>query len=73
MGAQELAQRLPSWRDAHAKRAVTEFLVDVTQGPGALPVPERVAAFDNDGTMACEKPRTAFAEFLAANTGDDRP
>jgi phosphoserine phosphatase len=71
--AQELARRLPSWREGHARRAVSEFLVDVTQGPGALPVPERVAAFDNDGTMACEKPHTAFAEFLAAHPRDDDP
>lgn len=73
MDAHELALRLPSWRDGHAKRAVSEFLVDVTQGSGALPVPERVAAFDNDGTMACEKPHTAFAEFLAAHTRDEDP
>ncbi len=73
MDAHELARRLPSWHDGLAKRAVTEFLVQVTQGPGALPVPERVAAFDNDGTMACEKPHTAFAAFLAAQTSDDDP
>lgn len=43
--------------------------MEVTRGPGAIPVPERVAAFDNDGTMACEKPHTALAAFLAAATG----
>jgi phosphoserine phosphatase len=43
---------------------VIAFLQEITQGPGALPVADRVAAFDNDGTLACEKPHTALAGFL---------
>lgn len=71
MDVQELGRRMPAWRDGPVKRALTEFLVEVTQGRSALAVPERVAAFDNDGTMACEKPHTALAAFLAANTPDE--
>ncbi len=55
---------LPSWRDGLAKQSVIAFLREITQGPDALPVADRVAAFDNDGTLACEKPHTALAEFL---------
>jgi phosphoserine phosphatase len=62
--AGEWAASLPSWRDGSARRAVLAFLREVTEGPGALPVAERVAAFDNDGTLACERPHTALAGFL---------
>ena len=44
--------RLPSWRDGSARRSVVAFLQEITQGPGALPVADRVAAFDTDGTLA---------------------
>jgi phosphoserine phosphatase len=43
---------------------VIAFLQEITQGPDALPAADRVAAFDNDGTLACEKPHTALAGFL---------
>lgn len=52
------------------------FLQEITQGQGALPVADRVAAFDNDGTLACEKPQTALAGFLldrAAAAGTAAP
>jgi hypothetical protein len=64
MDAEEWKVRLPSWRDGSAKRSVIAFLQEITQGPDALPVADRVAAFDNDGTLACEKPHTALAGFL---------
>jgi phosphoserine phosphatase len=62
--AEEWTVSLPSWRDGAPKRSVIAFLREITQGPGALPVADRVAAFDNDGTLACEKPHTALAGFL---------
>jgi len=64
MNASELGVALASWADGPVKRSLTAFLADLTQGPGAVPVAERVAAFDNDGTLACEKPDTALAAFL---------
>lgn len=67
MDAEQVALRLPAWRDGPVKEALTTFLVEATQGSGALAVSERVAAFDNDGTMACERPQTALAAFLAAH------
>src|SRR5580704_741534 len=62
--AEEWKVSLPSWRDGSARRSVVAFLQEITQGPDALPVADRVAAFDNDGTLACEKPHTALAGFL---------
>lgn len=64
MDAQEWNVSLPSSRDGSARRSVIDFLQEITQGPDALPVADRVAAFDNDGTLACEKPHTALAGFL---------
>ena len=52
---------LPSWRNGSAKQSLVAFLQEITQGPGALPVADRVAAFDNDGTLACEKPTACGA------------
>ena len=37
--------------DGRVKRSLIEFLFQVSQGPDALPVAERVAALDNDGTL----------------------
>ena len=62
--AEDWQVRLPSWRDGSARRSVVAFLQEITQGPDALPVADRVAAFDHDGTLACEKPYTALAGFL---------
>ena len=62
--AEEWKVSLPSWRNGSAKQSLVAFLQEITQGPGALPVADRVAAFDNDGTLACEKPHTALAGFL---------
>jgi hypothetical protein len=55
---------LPSWSQSDAKSAVLEFVESVT-GPGASYVPpaERIATFDNDSTLCCEKPQYVQAEF----------
>ena len=49
---------LPSWNDGPAKKAITSFVAEVTKAgsPDFVPVPERIATFDNDGTLWCEKP-----------------
>lgn len=49
---------LPSWNKGPTKQSILDFLDKVTR-PGAdtfVPVPERVAVFDHDGTLVCEKP-----------------
>src|SRR5882724_9456211 len=52
------ADPLPSWNDGPAKKAVVEFVEKVTKEAGAdfVPVSERIATFDNDGTLWCEQP-----------------
>src|SRR4051794_3012263 len=57
---------LPSWNDAVVKKAITDFVMQVTmQGsPGFVPAEQRIATFDNDGTLWCEHPvyfQLAFA------------
>ncbi len=52
------ADSLPSWSDGPAKKAIIEFVEKVTKEGGAdfVPVSERIATFDNDGTLWCEQP-----------------
>src|SRR5215831_15384071 len=57
---------LPSWNDGPAKRAVLDFISrTTTQGSKDLvPEDERIATFDNDGTLWVEQPmytQMAFA------------
>ena len=57
---------LPSWNDGPAKTAITDFVANVTEegGPDFVPEPERIATFDNDGTLWAEQPmyvQLAFA------------
>ena len=49
---------LPSWNDGPTKRAIVKFVESVTKegGPDFVPIPERIATFDNDGTLWCEQP-----------------
>jgi phosphoserine phosphatase len=56
---------LPSWRDGKAKAAIVDFVTRVTGG-GADHVPEseRIATFDNDGTLWCEQPMQVQVFFV---------
>ena len=49
---------LPSWNNGQVKESIIKFVADVTtQGsPDFVPVAERIAVFDNDGTLWSEKP-----------------
>lgn len=49
---------LPSWRDGPILRRLREFVADVTDETSSsfVPVDERVAVFDNDGTLWSERP-----------------
>ena len=60
-----LADPLPSWNDGPAKQAVMEFVRTVTDkaSPNYVPPEERVATFDNDGTLWSEQP-TYFQFFF---------
>jgi hypothetical protein len=49
---------LPSWNDTAPKKAIIAFVARVTDtnSPDFVPVLERIAVFDNDGTLWAEKP-----------------
>ncbi len=49
---------LPSWNDGPAKQSIVHFVEKVTNpgSPDFVPLPERIATFDNDGTLWCEQP-----------------
>jgi phosphoserine phosphatase len=49
---------LPSWNDSPAKRAIVKFVADTTTAgaPGFVPPEQRIATFDNDGTLWAEQP-----------------
>jgi phosphoserine phosphatase len=49
---------LPSWRDGRARTTILDFVTQVTTdgGPDYVPPAQRVATFDNDGTLWCEQP-----------------
>jgi len=57
-GRQAWADSLPSWNDGPAKAAIVDFVTRVTTegGPDFVPAPERIATFDNDGTLWSEQP-----------------
>jgi phosphoserine phosphatase len=69
---------LPSWNDTPTRKAITDFVAKVTN-PGSLdfvPVPERIAVFDNDGTLWCEQPvytQVMFALDRVKATADRHP
>lgn len=57
---------LASWRDGPAKKAITGFVARICGEDGSEPVPveDRVAVFDNDGTLWCEKPMPIQLDFI---------
>lgn len=52
------ADPLPSWNDTDAKQAIISFVEQVTEksGPHYVDPAERIAVFDNDGTLWAEQP-----------------
>ncbi len=63
---QAYAQELPSWNDGAAKTAIVDFVTAVTAegGPDYVAPADRIATFDNDGTLWSEQPmyvQLAFA------------
>jgi phosphoserine phosphatase len=65
-GRRIVAEVLPSWRDGATKRAIIDFVRRTCgeDGSDAVPVEERVAVFDNDGTLWCEKPMPIQLDFI---------
>jgi phosphoserine phosphatase len=57
---------LPSWNDRPAKQSILRFVAEVAtpDSPHFVPPPERIAAFDNDGTLWTEQP--SYTQFVFA-------
>lgn len=57
---------LPSWREGQARSAILDFIDRTTDpaSPDFVPRPERIAVFDNDGTLWAEQP--AYFQLLFA-------
>ncbi len=64
--AAHAADPLPSWNDGPTKQAILSFVERVTtkDGPDFVPPAERIAVFDNDGTLWSEQP--GYFQFLYA-------
>jgi len=57
---------LPSWNAGAVRAAILNFVTRITKegGPDYVPPAERIAVFDNDGTLWCEQPLQAQVFFL---------
>ncbi|MGI9518603.1 MAG: carbonic anhydrase family protein [Pirellulaceae bacterium] len=69
---------LPSWNDGDTRQAIINFVTQVTDenGEDFVPVAERIAVFDNDGTLWSEKPfyfQLAFAIDRIRQLADQHP
>jgi len=61
-----MSTQLSSWIDGAAKRAIVDFVTRVTtpDNPAFVPAADRIAVFDNDGTLWCEQPVIQIAHIL---------
>jgi phosphoserine phosphatase len=57
---------LPSWNEGPTKRSITSFVAKVTTpgSPAFVKPAERIAVFDNDGTLWCEQPTYPQRAFI---------
>jgi hypothetical protein len=65
-GAVYAADPLPSWNATANKKAIVTFVEQVTKdgSPSFVPPAERIATFDNDGTLWCEQPMYVQQAFM---------
>jgi len=66
IAAAQSADPLPSWNDTAAKKTIKAFVERVAKqgSPDFVPVAERIAVFDNDGTLWSEQPMYFQAFFV---------
>jgi hypothetical protein len=62
-----MAADLPSWKEGATKKSIVDFVQAVTKkdGPDYVKPEDRIAVFDNDGTLWCEKPMYPQMIFAA--------
>ncbi len=75
IGARAQTDPLPSWNDTAPKKAITTFVEKVTKegGPDFVPQSERIATFDNDGTLWVEQPMYTQLAFVIARVHELAP
>jgi len=61
-------EALPSWNESAARAAIVAFVEQTLKS--AVPVEERIAVFDADGTLWCEKPVPVEADYLLRRLGE---
>ena len=61
-----MSEHLSLWNDTPTRQAILDFVTAVTQesGPDFVPPEERIAVFDNDGTLWCERPIQVQMDFI---------
>lgn len=62
--AMDESEELRSWRQGDARTAIEDFVSSVVDGPDAVPPEERIAVFDNDGTLWSEKPMPTQLHYV---------
>jgi phosphoserine phosphatase len=63
---------LASWNEGHAKQAITDFVTSATtSGSAFVEVADRVAAFDNDGTLWVEQPMPPQFDFVFGHWAEE--
>jgi hypothetical protein len=58
LGLAQASDLLPSWNEGKARQSIIDFVIKVTKhgSPDFVPPAERIATFDNDGTLWSEQP-----------------
>lgn len=74
----EVIDPLPSWNDTATKKAIIDYVTDVTNESSAnfIPVEYRISTFDNDGTLWSEQPiyfQLFFAMDRVSSMVDEHP
>jgi phosphoserine phosphatase len=74
-GDHAIADPLPSWHEGNGKKAVVEFVARVTKegAPSFVAVTDRIAVFDNDGTLWAERPIPFEVAFVRDRVKDLAP
>ena len=66
LAVEAAADPLPAWNEGPTKQSILTFVAQVTDknSDAFIPVDQRIAAFDNDGTLWCEQPMYVQAAFV---------
>jgi len=74
-GLQAQTDPLPSWNDGPSRKAIVDFVGRVAKegGPDFVPAEQRIATFDNDGTLWVEQPMYVQLAFMMSRVKELAP